>query len=74
MDSRAAYFLRIASKRHAALDRAMDSMATGGTMWGDKPRFRLFITKYKYMGVMLAPECMWHAHVEHVSGGKSHEG
>ncbi len=36
----------------------------GRPVWGSEPL--PVVDKYKYLGVMLASDCTWQAHVEHV--------
>ncbi len=39
-------------------------LVNGDVMLGEEPL--PVVDKYKYLGVMLATDCTWHAHVEHV--------
>ncbi len=39
-------------------------LVNGDVMSGEEPL--PVVDKYKYLGVMLATDCTWHAHVEHV--------
>ena len=39
-------------------------LMNGDVMLGEEPL--PVVDKYKYLGVMLATDCTWHAHVEHV--------
>jgi hypothetical protein len=43
---------------------AAQPLQHGDVMWGVEPL--PVVDKYKYLGVMLASDCTWHAHVEHV--------
>jgi hypothetical protein len=43
---------------------AQRPLQAGEIVWGSKPL--PVMDKYKYLGVMLASDCTWQAHVEHV--------
>jgi hypothetical protein len=43
---------------------AQRPLQAGEIAWGSEPL--PVVDKYKYLGVMLASDCTWQAHVEHV--------
>jgi hypothetical protein len=47
-----------------APDCAQQPLQAGDVLWGGEPL--PVVDKYKYLGVMLASDCTWQAHIQHV--------